>query len=120
MAVKFAAGLAEGELPVDRGAGSILPGHAGGDVGREFVLGCIGLNHGYGPATEVAEATTLIRAALAGGTKACDEANKQLQLVDEALAPVRDPAVVATKFGFEEGGANAETQSRGNCRGSAF
>jgi len=67
----------------------------------------MGLNHGYGPATDVAEATKLIRAAVDLGitffdtAEAYGEANERL--VGTALAPVRDQVVIATKFGFREG-----------------
>lgn len=70
-------------------------------------LGCMGLNRGYGPATDVAEATQLIRAAVDLGitffdtAEAYGEANEQV--VGKALAPVRDQVIIATKFGFREG-----------------
>ncbi|CAN7281502.1 aldo/keto reductase [Phyllobacterium sp. LjRoot231] len=75
-------------------------------------LGCMGLSYGYGPATENQEAIKLIRAAFDRGVTFFDTAEaygpyKNEELLGEALAPVRDKVVIATKFGFEfnaEGG----------------
>lgn len=79
-------------------------------------LGCMGLSFAYGPATDVAEATRLIRAAVDLGVTFFDtaetysEANERL--VGTALAPVRDQVVIATKFGFQEGDARQAQDSR--------
>ncbi len=79
-------------------------------------LGCMGLNRGYGPATDVAEATKLIRAAVDLGitffdtAEAYGEANEQV--VGAALAPVRDQVIIATKFGFREGDTAQGLDSR--------
>ncbi|MFH5069509.1 aldo/keto reductase [Enterobacter cloacae complex sp. 2024EL-00215] len=69
-------------------------------------LGCMGLSYGYGPATEKQQAIALIRAAVERGVTFFDTAeiygpfiNKDV--VGEALAPVRDKVVIATKFGFD-------------------
>ena len=76
----------------------------------------MGLNHGYGPATDVAEATRLIRAAVEQGVtffdtaEAYGEANERL--LGTALAPVRDQVVIATKFGFKEGVPSQGLDSR--------
>src|SRR3954466_1134266 len=69
-------------------------------------LGCMGLSYGYGPATEKQQAITLIRAAVERGITFFDTAEaygpyKNEELVGEALAPLRDQVVIATKFGFE-------------------
>ena len=81
-----------------------------GPVGLEVSalgLGCMGLNHGYGPATDMAEATKLIRAAVDLGITFFDTAEAygaaNEQVVGAALAPVRERVVIATKFGFREG-----------------
>jgi len=71
-------------------------------------LGCMGLSFGYGPATEKEQGIKLIRAAYEGGVTFFDTAEAygpylNEELVGEALAPVRDKVVVATKFGFKEG-----------------
>lgn len=70
-------------------------------------LGCMGLTFGYGPAQSREDAVRLIRAAFDQGVTFFDtaEAYGQLneELVGEALEPVRDSVVIATKFGFREG-----------------
>src|ERR1700724_312913 len=68
-------------------------------------LGCMGLSHGYGPAVEKSEGITLIRAAVDQGVTLFDTAEvygayTNEELVGEALAPLRDKVVIATKFGF--------------------
>ena len=67
----------------------------------------MGLNRGYGPATDVAEATRLIRAAVDLGITFFDTAEAygaaNEQVVGAALAPVRHQVVIATKFGFKDG-----------------
>jgi aryl-alcohol dehydrogenase-like predicted oxidoreductase len=70
-------------------------------------LGCMGLTFGYGPATDVSDATKLIRAAVDLGVtffdsaEAYGEANETM--LGQALSPVRDQVVIATKFGFKNG-----------------
>jgi aryl-alcohol dehydrogenase-like predicted oxidoreductase len=71
-------------------------------------LGCMGLSFGYGPATEKEQGIKLIRAAYEGGVTFFDTAEAygpylNEELVGEALAPVRDKVIIATKFGFKEG-----------------
>jgi len=71
-------------------------------------LGCMGLSFGYGPAAEKEQGLKLIRAAYEGGVTFFDTAEAygpflNEELVGEALAPVRDKVVIATKFGFKEG-----------------
>lgn len=68
-------------------------------------LGCMGLSTAYGPATDKAAAIALIRAAVERGVTLFDTAEvygpfANEELVGEALAPVRNQAVIATKFGF--------------------
>ena len=80
-------------------------------------LGCIGLSFGYGPAAGTQEAIELIRAAVERGVTFFDTAEAygpftNEGLVGEALAPVRDQVVIATKFGFEDGDAQAGVDSR--------
>lgn len=69
-------------------------------------LGCMGLSFGYGPATDKAQAIALIRAAVDRGVTFFDTAEVYgpyiyEEVVGEALAPVRDKVVIATKFGFD-------------------
>lgn len=71
-------------------------------------LGCMGLSHGYGPATDKQKAISLIRAAVDLGVTFFDTAEVygpflNEEVVGEALAPVRDKVVIATKFGFTFG-----------------
>src|SRR5580704_14111914 len=71
-------------------------------------LGCMGLSFGLGPATEKSEAIKLIRAAVERGVTFFDTAEVygpfvNEEVVGEALAPVRDQVVIATKFGFTFG-----------------
>ncbi|HTF18925.1 MAG TPA: aldo/keto reductase [Chryseolinea sp.] len=71
-------------------------------------LGCMGLSFGYGPETNKAEAIKLIRRAFELGVTFFDSAEvygpyKNEELLGEALAPIRNQAVIATKFGFEKG-----------------
>lgn len=68
-------------------------------------LGCMGLSYGYGPATDKGKGIALIRGAVDLGVTFFDTAEvygpfANEELVGEALAPVRDKVVIATKFGF--------------------
>ena len=70
-------------------------------------LGCMGLSYGYGPATDRQDGIALIRAAFERGVTFFDTAEvygpfANEELVGEALAPVRDQVVIATKFGFND------------------
>lgn len=72
-------------------------------------FGCMGLSHGYGPATDRQVAIDLIRAAVERGVTLFDTAEVygpfvNEELVGEALAPFRDQVAIATKFGFAIGG----------------
>ncbi|MCO3020398.1 aldo/keto reductase [Pseudomonas aeruginosa] len=76
-------------------------------------LGCMGLSHGYGPATDTGQAVALIRAAVDRGVTFFDTAEVygpylNEEVVGEALAPVRDQVVIATKFGFTFGDDNKQ------------
>lgn len=80
-------------------------------------LGCMGLSYGYGPATDRTEAIALLRAAVEQGVTFFDTAEAygpffNEELLGEALAPVRDQLVIATKFGFKNGHADAGLDSR--------
>ena len=80
-------------------------------------LGCMGLSFGYGPATERQAAIRLVRAAFERGVTFFDTAEAYAQganeaLLGEALAPVRDRVVIATKFGFRDGDASQGQDSR--------
>jgi aryl-alcohol dehydrogenase-like predicted oxidoreductase len=71
-------------------------------------LGCMGMSFGYGPAGDKQEMISLLRAAVERGVTFFDTAEvygpfKNEELVGEALAPLRDQVVIATKFGFKLG-----------------
>ena len=68
-------------------------------------LGCMGMSYAYGPAGDRREMIALIRAAVDRGVTLFDTAEiygpyTNEDLVGEALAPVRERVVIATKFGF--------------------
>src|ERR671922_2439552 len=79
-------------------------------------LGCMGMSTNYGPPRDRQELIALIRAAVDRGVTFFDTAEAygpftNEELVGEALAPVREQVVIATKFGFKPG---PEDQSRWN------
>ncbi|MHC1784714.1 MAG: aldo/keto reductase [Anaerolineaceae bacterium] len=68
-------------------------------------LGCMGMSATYGPPHDKQEMITLLRKAVELGVTFFDTAEVygpfiNEELVGEALAPVRDQVVIATKFGF--------------------
>lgn len=74
----------------------------------ELGLGCMGLSFGLGPAVDPKDGVALIRAAFDRGVTFFDTAEAygpytNESLVGEALEPVRDKVVIATKFGFVDG-----------------
>ncbi|WP_447883175.1 aldo/keto reductase [Serratia fonticola] len=76
-------------------------------------LGCMGLSFGYGPATDTRHAVELIRAAVERGVTLFDTAEVygpylNEEVVGEALKPLRDRVVIATKFGFTFGDDNKQ------------
>jgi aryl-alcohol dehydrogenase-like predicted oxidoreductase len=81
-------------------------------------FGCMGISFGYGPATSREEGLAIIRAAVDSGVTFFDTAEAygpyaNEELVGEALGPVRDGVVIATKFGFRfENGKTAGLDSR--------
>jgi aryl-alcohol dehydrogenase-like predicted oxidoreductase len=80
-------------------------------------LGCMGLSYGYGPAQERQQAISLIRLAAENGVTFFDTAEAygpflNEEVVGEALAPIRDGVVIATKFGFKNGDPKAGMDSR--------
>ncbi len=80
-------------------------------------FGCMGLSFGYGPATDSGEAIRLIRAAHDRGVTFFDTAEAygpflNEEVVGEALEPVRDQVVIATKFGFRDARPTSGLDSR--------
>src|SRR5207247_6542729 len=69
-------------------------------------LGCMGMSANYGPPADRSEMIVVMRAAVDRGVTFFDTAEvygpfTNEELVGEALAPVRDRVVIATKFGFD-------------------
>jgi len=79
--------------------------------------GCMGLNFGYGSGIGKEEAIKLIRHAFELGVTFFDTAEAygpftNEEIVGEALQPIRDQVVIATKFGFQDGMATKGLDSR--------
>jgi aryl-alcohol dehydrogenase-like predicted oxidoreductase len=69
-------------------------------------LGCMGMSFGYGPAGDKQDMISVIRAAVERGITFFDTAESygpftNEELVGEALAPIREQVVIATKFGHQ-------------------
>lgn len=69
-------------------------------------LGCMGMSHAYGPAADKREMIALLRSAVERGVTFFDTAQiygpfTNEELVGEALAPLLDQVVIATKFGLK-------------------
>ena len=69
-------------------------------------LGCMGMSFSYGPRADKQEMISLIRSAVERGVTFFDTAEvygpfTNEELVGEALYPLRDRVVIATKFGFK-------------------
>ncbi|HTV57399.1 MAG TPA: aldo/keto reductase [Verrucomicrobiae bacterium] len=89
-------------------------GNSGLDVSA-LGLGCMSMSSGYGPAANKGEMIKLIRNAHDRGVTMFDTAEAygpfaNEELVGEALQPIRDKVVIATKFGFE---IDVDTGKRG-------
>src|SRR5580704_1521052 len=74
-------------------------------------LGCMGMSFSYGVPKDKQEMISLIRTAVDRGITFFDTAEvygpyTNEELVGEALAPLRDRVVIATKFGFDLSGAD--------------
>jgi aryl-alcohol dehydrogenase-like predicted oxidoreductase len=75
-------------------------------------LGCMGISQSYGAPLETAVGVKLIRDAFERGITFFDTAEvygpyKNEEVVGEALQPIRDQVVIATKFGFDIAGGGA-------------
>lgn len=69
-------------------------------------LGCMGMSFSYGPPADKQEMISLLRTAVDRGVTFFDTAEvygpfTNEELVGEALSPLRDQVVIATKFGFD-------------------
>jgi aryl-alcohol dehydrogenase-like predicted oxidoreductase len=77
-------------------------------------LGCMGLSQSFPPFPEKEHGIALLRAAVERGVTFFDTAQvygpfTNEELLGEALEPVRDEVVIATKFGFDLSGAGRES-----------
>jgi aryl-alcohol dehydrogenase-like predicted oxidoreductase len=84
-------------------------------------LGCMGMSYGYGPAPDKQEMIKLIHSAVELGVMFFDTAEVygpfvNEELVGEALAPLRDKVVIATKFGFKRAADNESRWSELDSR----
>jgi pyridoxine 4-dehydrogenase len=73
-------------------------------------FGCMGISQAYGTPLETADGVRLIRAAFERGVTFFDTAEvygpySNEKVVGEALEPIRDQVVIATKFGFDIDGS---------------
>jgi aryl-alcohol dehydrogenase-like predicted oxidoreductase len=78
-------------------------------------LGCMSMSSGYGPPADKVEMIRLIRSAYEQGVTNFDTAEAygpfaNEELIGEALEPIRNSVVIATKFGFD---IDIETGKRG-------
>jgi aryl-alcohol dehydrogenase-like predicted oxidoreductase len=84
-------------------------------------LGCMSMSSGYGPAADKGEMIRLIRTAHDLGVTHFDTAEAygpfaNEELVGQALQPIRDEVVIATKFGFDIDLATGERRGGTNSR----
>ena len=84
-------------------------------------LGCMGMSWSYGPPKEKTEMISLLRAAVDRGVTFFDTAEAygplmNEELVGEALAPVSDQVVIATKFGWAPAPGDRERWTALNSR----
>src|SRR3954468_17631484 len=80
-------------------------------------LGCMGISQSFGPSPERPEMVTFLRRAVEHGVTFFDTAEvygpyDNEDVVGEALQPLRDEVVIATKFGFSLDGSDRKLDSR--------
>jgi aryl-alcohol dehydrogenase-like predicted oxidoreductase len=79
-------------------------------------FGCMGLSYGYGPGLDRVAGIQMIRNAFERGVTFFDTAEAygalNEEMVGQALAPVRDQVIIATKFGFKNGEVKQGMDSR--------
>lgn len=85
-------------------------------------LGCMGMSWSYGPPKDKKEMISLIRVAVESGVNFFDTAEvygpyQNEELLGEALSPLRDQVVIATKFGWAPA-SELETNARWNALNS--
>jgi aryl-alcohol dehydrogenase-like predicted oxidoreductase len=81
-------------------------------------LGCMGMSFSYGPPPDKQEMISVLRAAVDHGVTFFDTAEvygpfTNEELVGEALSPIREQVVIATKFGFDLSGADTRPGAAG-------
>jgi aryl-alcohol dehydrogenase-like predicted oxidoreductase len=84
-------------------------------------LGCMGMSFSYGEPKDKQEMISLLRTAVDRGITFFDTAEvygpfTNEELVGEALAPIRDQVVIATKFGFDVSGDHRPGAAQPNSR----
>lgn len=84
-------------------------------------LGCMSLSPVYGKTIDKSEAISLLRSAFENGVTFFDTAEAygpftNETIVGEALAPIRDKVVIATKFGFDIDPTTGERKGGVNSR----
>lgn len=82
-------------------------------------IGCMGMSFAYGPPADRQEMVSLLRSAVERGVTFFDTAEvygpfTNEELLGEALAPVRDQVVIATKFGFDIASGRDPRGTRGS------
>jgi aryl-alcohol dehydrogenase-like predicted oxidoreductase len=97
-----------------------LLGNSGLEVSA-IGLGCMGMSFSYGPPADKQEMISLLRTAVDRGVTFFDTAEVygpfiNEELVGEALSPLRDRVVIATKFGFEADPSGAQRWTSLNSR----
>lgn len=112
--MRFAAVSERGLRPYGVGMKTRRLGASSLDVSA-LGLGCMGMSFGFGPPADRLEMIQLIRHAVDRGVTFFDTAEvygpfTNEELVGEALAPVRDRVVIATKFGFKIGGGGLDSR----------
>ena len=80
-------------------------------------LGCMGISQSFGPSPDRATMVDFLREAVGHGVTFFDTAEvygpyHNEEVVGEALAPLRDQVVIATKFGFSLDGGDRKLDSR--------
>jgi aryl-alcohol dehydrogenase-like predicted oxidoreductase len=103
---------------------STMPKRVLGKSGLEVSaigLGCMGLSFAYGAAPETKDSVALLRAAVDRGVTFFDTAEaygpfESERIVGEALEPVRDQVVIASKFGFDIDPATGQRRGGPNSR----
>lgn len=100
-----------------KAGGSMATRKLGGLTVSALGAGCMSISANYGPAAERSQGIRTLREAHDKGVTFFDTAEvygpyTNEELVGEALAPIRDQVVIATKFGFDikNGGLNSQPQ----------